>query len=771
MTGDFDKVIGGGEECEIRVRRPGIAPRHAILHRRGDRLFVETLGGSGSASINCEALIPGVWREVTRHDELRLDKLRIELGGRLFEGRPRIDLGTKRLWLKSKDGRVLCDGSWLRAAPGTLTAVMGPSGCGKSVMLSILTGQQKADHGEVVYREVDAEQALDRDGKVLFGADGQRLWIRNPGRVLRFGGSDDEVGPLLGFVPQAEILIPELTVRESLDFRLRLRYPSMSQAPREEIMVRVAQSLGFSGSRALRFLSTRIGNPEERGRVLSGGERRRANIAHELVLQPLVLFLDEPTSGLSSVDTVGVVEMLQRIAREERIAIVATVHQPSREVFARFDRLALLGLGGKMLYHGPAAAAVSRIESVSGVPFRGENPAEFILQVQESPEKVEMVVESALKLTDKDFLPLDEAFLIPSPVMIRHKKPAVVSSGASSLVQWLLLCLRGFKIMLSDRVGLITSLGQVPLIGLLLVLALGGGEFIHRDGDGIARFARELSLRKTDGRSDGVAFGPSEIRQIAVHAKKDTNQVSEIRARQRAVTYFVLCLAAVWFGVIGSVREVVSEQALAGRECRSLVGPGPYLLSKFVVHGLITLLQVVGLVSLIAPFLLGVGAAEFLILAGLLWAAALTSVSLGLLISCVVPSYRAALGIVPLLVIPQVLFGGLLRPLVGEDAFAAKAVASLTIQRWVFPAMLEQDQLSNGGVLRVSLNDDVPLTSFAQSLQLIGSSETGLPHLFFDRPSQLLKSHTATAMVVLSLTCLALLASARTFFVLRIIKK
>lgn len=770
MIGDFDKVIGADDSCDIQMRRPGIASRHASIHRRGDRIFVDTIDEVGGVTLNGIPLEIASWREVTRKDTLRFGTLQIELGARLFEGRPRLDLSTERLWLSSKDGRDLCDGAWLRAAPGTFTAIMGPSGCGKSVLLSILSGQQKPERGSIMYREADFDPSTDGPGLELFDAAGQQIRCAKLGRSLK----SDEAGSLIGFVPQADILIPELTVGQSLDHRLRLRYPAMGNSPRHQIMVRVAESLGFNGDRAKGFLATRIGHPEERGHVLSGGERRRANIAHELVLQPLVLFLDEPTSGLSSVDAEGVIEMLQRIAREERIVVVTTVHQPSREVFARFDRLLLLGFGGKLLYHGPVGSVSSHLQQALRISDSAQNPAEFVLRVQEVPSQVETLFRMSAKAPLPEYAPVEASHGSDTPTDIdtakrRARRPQ--SGRPSWLLQWLLLCIRGLRVALSDRIGFLTSLGQIPAIALLLVLALSGGESLHRASDGIARFAHDFSVRNSKPDSSLGPLGPGEIKSIAAEAQKENGQVSEVRARQRAVSYFVLCLAAVWFGLVGAVREIVSEQALVSRECRSLVGPGSYLFAKFCVQGVITLVQVIVLVLLVTPAMPGLELTGVVPIIGLLWLGSLAAVSLGLLVSSSLPTYRAALGVVPLLVIPQVLFGGMLRPLVGEESQLARTLGAVTIQRWVFPAMLEQDRLASGGVLRVTLDDKRPMSSLLEAFGMLGSSEAKLPDLFFSPPPSWLGSHACAALLFLPVFSLALLFLARHLLIKRIITR
>jgi len=138
-------------------------------------------------------------------------------------------------------------------------------------------------------------------------------------------------------------------------------------------------------------LHTRIGSPKQRG--VSGGERRRVNIAHELVRNPLILLLDEPTSGLSSVDSEYVIELLLDICHEKQVVIIMTIHQPSEIIFNAFDNLLLLNKGGKLAYFGPSDEAVPYFSKYFR-PDTVKNPAEYVLRALDKwdykhpPEKV-----------------------------------------------------------------------------------------------------------------------------------------------------------------------------------------------------------------------------------------------------------------------------------------------------------------------------------------------------------------------------------------------
>lgn len=275
-------------------------------------------------------------------------------------------------------GKVLCDGLFLNAEPGRFTAVMGPSGAGKSVFLKLAAGYLRPSTGRV------------RVGPHDLHADYDRVRAR------------------LGYVPQAEIMIPELTVAQSLDYRLRLQCPLMSLDQRRRQVAAVCDRLGLAEQLDL-LLQQQIGRPEStKGSHPSGGQRRRVNIAHELLSNPEVLFLDEPTSGLSATDADCVVRNLAAMAHAEGLNVIATLHQPSRDIYRRIDDLLLVGQGGRVAYYGRAARAVQYFEDFGKVRMPSDdNPAEFIVHFVKDAahgECTHLEFERHLSRGDVDFL-------------------------------------------------------------------------------------------------------------------------------------------------------------------------------------------------------------------------------------------------------------------------------------------------------------------------------------------------------------------------------
>ncbi|WVZ53916.1 hypothetical protein U9M48_004802 [Paspalum notatum var. saurae] len=233
--------------------------------------------------------------------------------------------------------RTILRGVTGEARAGELLAVLGPSGSGKSTLLSILGGRLSGRHS----------------GAVLAG--GRPLCRASQRRT--------------GFVAQDDVLHPHLTVRETLVFCAALRLPRA--APKAAADAVIAE-LGLGGC-----ADTVVGNAFVRG--VSGGERKRVSIGHELLVNPSLLILDEPTSGLDSTAAARLVATLAALARRGR-TVVMSVHQPSSRVFRMFDSVLLLA-DGSCLYFGPGRDAMDYFAAAGFAPGFHVNPADFMLDL------------------------------------------------------------------------------------------------------------------------------------------------------------------------------------------------------------------------------------------------------------------------------------------------------------------------------------------------------------------------------------------------------
>lgn len=232
--------------------------------------------------------------------------------------------------------------------PGRVTAVMGSSGAGKTTLLSLLAG--------------DA-------GNMGAGGDGKSFI---DGKITLNGENADlkQVSKLSGFVYQDDVILPTMTVKEAIMMSARLRLAK--NTPEHEIQFRCNEMMRILSLE--KCANTIIGSAMSKG--ISGGERKRVALAMELIPNPSILFLDEPTSGLDTVNAYNVVSLLSFLAHKTSRTIIVTIHQPPSEIFHMLDDLLLLA-DGRVVYHGPAADAVPYFASLGHPCPMYTNPADF----------------------------------------------------------------------------------------------------------------------------------------------------------------------------------------------------------------------------------------------------------------------------------------------------------------------------------------------------------------------------------------------------------
>ena len=671
----------------MQVRTPEISARHCEWRRTGDRVFLRDLGSSNGTWLRNRRLPLMAWTEITQDDEdaIRLGSLPLRIVKALFQSRRRLDLETTGLHF-SVGQRKLCQGAYLRAEHGSFTVIMGPAGCGKSLMLSLLNGYRVPDQGQVV-----------------------------------LGGTHDlyarleEVQGDVGFVPQASVLLPELTVGESLDFRLRLRYPDMTLEIRQWRIRRACSRMGVQGDKLDKFLAKRIGSEEQAGAVLSGGERRQANIAHELVWEPLVLILDEPTSGLASVDAAEIIDLLTDLARSDQLTVLATIHQPNGTAFGRFDNLLIMGYEGVPLFHGRREDALDYVAAVTGEDMGGDDPAHVLLSAvmkDDDPTKGGRKLRQAMPRAGRPgtgsrlFSPLQPVLPQPQERTILGSGPRILAWPGKFLRDTATQLQRGWRVLRGDPQSFFFSLAQAPVIALLVLLALAATVDLHLPAD---RSLRMMAHFQSIHEASGEAPHPDDMRAADAAARAEETMADPIYlsaagARQRAMPLFVVVLAVLWFGVMGGAKEIVTERHIIEREFHAGCGLAACIAAKFLLLAAIMAVQAALLLVPLALLMREVTLAQCLPLWLVLWTCGTAGAGLGLVVSACTRSYRATLALVPLVVIPQVLFGGLLRPL--DPAMPANrvpaALSHFSLQRWGFEAALATDRWAGGRVLELA---------------------------------------------------------------------
>ncbi|KAL9658626.1 hypothetical protein ABK040_006162 [Willaertia magna] len=264
----------------------------------------------------------------------------------------KVDIEFEELALRLKTGsrKKVLNNVTGRIEGGKLTAIMGPSGCGKTTLMNVLSGR--------------AQSYGDLTGTIKINSVPAKL---------------QDFKKVSAFVPQEDIMLRTMTVEEIIMFHARTRLDYKIKLPRIERMVNdIIQLLDLYEVR-----DSIIGDEKVRG--ISGGQRKRVNIAMELVSAPYVLFLDEPTSGLDSFASQEVCKAMRDIA-ESAITVVAVIHQPRFEIFEMFHNVILLGKGGQVVYQGSTDKALNYFKDVLGLQCPPHiNPSDFFIDVISDP--------------------------------------------------------------------------------------------------------------------------------------------------------------------------------------------------------------------------------------------------------------------------------------------------------------------------------------------------------------------------------------------------
>lgn len=318
--------------------------------------------------------------------------------------------------------------------PGTLTAILGGSGSGKTTLLNTISERMTSPR-------------LARSGTALFNGEPSVHTVRH------------------AYVMQHDVLLPTLTVRETLQYSADLRLPAAtSAADRARVVDEVILELGLKECAA-----TRIGSSQHRG--CSGGEKRRVSIGVQMLSNPSVLFLDEPTTGLDASSAFQLVRTLKGLALKGR-TVVVTIHQPRNEIWDLFDGLIVLARGSPV-YSGPVRDCLPWFADL-GFELPGfVNPAEFVIDIaavdnrtpeleEESAARVKRLMDAWAAEAEKVFPPVEKG----DDDRTRSHHGAIKTS-TPFLRQLTVLSDRSFKVTYRDPMGMAAALLEAILMGLV----------------------------------------------------------------------------------------------------------------------------------------------------------------------------------------------------------------------------------------------------------------------------------------------------------------
>jgi ABC-type multidrug transport system ATPase subunit len=428
----------------------------------------------------------------------------------------------------------------------------------------------------------------------------------------------------IGYVPQDDIIHQMLTVEEVLSYACQLRLPPDTNIPQS--VAQVLQQVKLTHVK------------QNLVQTLSGGQRKRVSIAVELLANPKLFFLDEPTSGLDPGLDKTMMNLLRELANQGRTIILVTHATSNLEVC---DRVAFMGQGGHLCYFGPPGEALNFFQ-MPALDFKYFADIYIELDKGETgtqqPQSVEHWSQKFLQS------PIYQSY-VASVLSGGERTSAQSKKGfsrlrASSFRQWWVLSQRYCKLILRDRFSLALMLLTAP-VGIALITV------VVEDRNPLAKLKTLEAMQ-----------APLALRVL-----------------------FVFTCAALWVGLSSTAQAIVQEASVYARERLVNLGLVPYLGSKVFVHAGLAVLQTILVLAVILlsfnspesrflPWGLGAGITTFLTL--------FASFSFGLMISAFVKNPSQANSTLPLILIPQIVFSGILFDLNGIARFISWAM----ISRW-----------------------------------------------------------------------------------------
>jgi len=423
----------------------------------------------------------------------------------------------------------------------------------------------------------------------------------------------------MGFVPQDDLLFDNLTVYENLYFNAKLRYPSKPKKVLEALVNKVLKDIGLLDKKG-----SRVGNPLDK--TLSGGQRKRLNIGLELLSDSEVLLLDEPTSGLSSKDSEKIVELLKSISLEGKIVYVI-IHQPSSKIYKIFDKVIVLDKGGKLAFSGDNYDALKYFREHSRQHFGDDVECPVCKNVE--PDLILETIEEPAR--DRDGTPLDVRKRTPeywkNEFLEYEKSSGNVTFPANTnqfipprprislkalISQFSVLLHRNFLNKLRDKSNLAITFFEAPLLGIIIGLLL--------------------------------RYSPGE-------------KYSLYDNKYLTTFIFIFTIVTIFFALTNSIDEIIRDASILLREKMLDINSLEYYLSKFITLVIFSVVQNILFLSL-GFWIMEIKELFFEYLAISIFIS-VSGICMGMAISSIPKlTSKAAQNIIPLILVPQMIFGG-----------------------------------------------------------------------------------------------------------------
>ncbi len=540
---------------------------------------------------------------------------------------PKISYVVENLGYTFKNGGIGLRDVNLAEEHGRLIGIMGASGAGKTTLLNVLSGTEKPSSGEVRINGINLHEERDK------------------------------IEGVIGLIPQDDLLIEELTVFDNLYYNAKLCFKDKNEEELTQLVNDTLQSLGLFERRNLK-----VGSPLNK--MISGGQRKRLNIALELIREPSILFVDEPTSGLSSRDSENVMNLLRELTLKGKLIFVV-IHQPSSDIYKMFDKMFILDTGGYPVYYGnPSESLIyfkrldAQINSEQGeCPVCGNLNPELVFNIIDAN-----VIDEYGNYTNKRKTSPQEwndhfkkNIEIPKVKDVESAPPRSLNIP-KWFKQFQIYTLRDFFSKISNKQYILLNILEAPILGFILSFLI--------------RYI-------VDPDSDVYVFRDNE--NIAPYI-------------------FMGIVVSLFFGLIISAEEIFKDAKILKREAFLNLSRSSYLVSKVLLLFTISAIQMALFVG-VANTVLGIKGMYFDFWLALFSVSAFANI-LGLILSASFNSIVTIYILIPLVMIPQMVLGGAMFTFdkLNRDISSADKVpfiAEFMPSRWIYEGLIVEQYKNN----------------------------------------------------------------------------
>jgi len=555
-----ETTIGRNSTCDIVLDHVSVSKMHAKILSKGNHFYIEDNNSTNGIMVN--------GRRVDYQCKLNEKDIIIITNSKLVYGdgkisyccfKKGISIDAVNIVMKvDKNRKTICNGVSFSIKPCELVAIVGGSGAGKTTVMNCISGYNMPTEGSVNVNGIDLYDNF--------------AVIKN----------------IIGYVPQQDIVFDNLTVEDMLGYAAKLRLPADLTAEEFEYVI----------SRAITIVEL-LPHKDKLIKNLSGGQKKRASIAVELLSDPNLFFLDEPASGLDPGTERNLMKTLKSMTIGGKTVVFVTHSTLNLHLC---DKIVFMGAGGNLCFCGTYKDALKYFE------------------IDDIVDVYNLITDNPQVYKDK-FLRVQTRAAKPAA---QQQQPVSQQSKRHDRIRQLsVLCKRHLHIIRNDRIRMLLIILQAPLLALLISMV-----------------------------ADGQQFEQYEMTKSLL---------------------FAMACSAFWIGILNSIQEICKERVILKREYMTGLRLDSYILSKVLVMGIVCAIQSFLLTTV---FVLLVGQPDSGVILGayfemliVTFLTALAASAIGIFVSSLFKNADRAMTVAPILLMPQLLFSGLIFKLEGASEF------------------------------------------------------------------------------------------------------